>query len=90
MRGLLEREHLPPPLTNQWIGPYETDFLWPERRLIVETDGYAVHGTKRAFESDRARDAQLMLLGYDMIRFTHRQITQDPVTTTEVLRRLLG
>jgi len=35
------------------------DFLWPAHALIVETDGYEAHGTRRACEADRARDAVL-------------------------------
>ncbi len=54
---------LPRPRVNSCIGPYEVDFLWPDRRLIVETDGHATHGTRVAFERDRERDARLMAAG---------------------------
>jgi very-short-patch-repair endonuclease len=37
------------------VGGFEVDFLWRERRLIVETDGFRHHRTRRAFERDRAR-----------------------------------
>src|SRR3712207_8685226 len=35
---------------------YVADFLWPSHRLIAETDGFATHGTRAAFEGDRVRE----------------------------------
>jgi very-short-patch-repair endonuclease len=54
------------------------DFLWPEQRLIVETDGFGAHGTRRAFERDRQRDARLQAAGYRVLRFTWRQLLDEP------------
>ncbi len=52
------KEHgIPKPICQAEIGPYTVDFLWPAQFLIVETDGHATHGTRTAFEEDRARDA---------------------------------
>lgn len=47
-----------------------TDFLWPDAKLVVETDGRETHGTRQAFERDRRRDRRLMMLGYRVVRFT--------------------
>lgn len=74
-----------PPRCNVPLLRFEVDFLWPEHRLIVETDGHRHHGTRTAFEKDRARDAALTAAGYRVMRFTHRQVTKDPRT---VARRL--
>ena len=60
---------------NVPIDDFLVDFLWSEKRLIVETDGFLHHGTRSAFESDRERDTRLTLLGYTVLRFTHRQVT---------------
>ena len=46
-------------------------------RLVVEVDGWESHGTRSAFEDDRARDARLKLLGFDVLRFTWRQVEDD-------------
>jgi very-short-patch-repair endonuclease len=43
----------------------------------VEIDGYQFHGTRRAFESDRRRDAQASAIGFITIRITYRQLIED-------------
>jgi very-short-patch-repair endonuclease len=73
---LCRRHHFPQPEVNARIGPHEVDFLWPDRRLIVETDGYRSHGNRAAFESDRARDARHQSLGFKVLRFTYRQVLE--------------
>lgn len=87
--ALCRRHSLPLPSTQEIIGPYTVDFLWSGQRLIVEVDGFATHGTRAAFEDDRARDTQLKLLGYEVLRFTWRQVLNDPVTVASIVGELL-
>ena len=54
----------------------EVDFVWRDRRLIVEVDGYAFHRSPAAFERDRERDVLLQTRGWRVLRFTWRQVTQ--------------
>lgn len=79
---------LPAPLTNAQVAGYEVDFLWPERRLVVETDGIAAHLTPTAFEDDRRRDAALQIAGYRVARFTWRQVAHDARRVSMTLRAL--
>jgi very-short-patch-repair endonuclease len=72
---ICRRHGLPRPEVNARVGPYWVDFLWRDRRLIVEADSYRYHGTRSAFESDRERDVQLRLMGFTCLRFTHRQVS---------------
>jgi very-short-patch-repair endonuclease len=88
--ALCRRHRLPQPEVNVRIGSYEVDFLWRDRGLIVETDGFRHHGDRSAFERDRARDAHLQSLGYRVLRFTHRQLTEGRSTVVAALRSLLG
>lgn len=88
--ALCRRHGLPKPQTQVIVGAYTVDFLWPNQRLIIEADGYETHGIHAAFEADRARDAQLKLLGYDVIRFTWRQLRDDAETVVAILRALLA
>ena len=87
---LCRRHGLPKPEVNVRVGPYEVDFLWRDRRLIVETDGWETHGTRSAFEADRARDVELKSLRYEVVRVTYWQVAQDPAHVAAVLRRLFS
>ena len=68
----------PSPETNDHVDGYEVDFVWPAERLIAELDGAAAHRTRRAFEEDRIRDAELTAAGYRVMRFTHRRLEREP------------
>jgi very-short-patch-repair endonuclease len=87
---LCRRHRLPVPEVNVRIGGRVVDFLWRDRRLIVETDGYRFHRGRAAFEDDRARDLELRALGYEVIRLSYRQVIEQPRQVAEVLRVALG
>ena len=90
MLRICRRHRLPRPEVNLRIDRFEVDFLWPVQRLVVEVDGWQAHRTRSAFEADRARDARLALLGYEVIRFTWRQLGQDSAGVAGTIRSLLG
>ena len=90
MRDLCDAAGIPRPQVNMIVEGEEVDFVWREQRLIVETDGHATHGTRAAFERDRARDARLTMLGYRVVRFTHRQLTYERDQVAATLDRLAG
>jgi very-short-patch-repair endonuclease len=87
--ALCRRHRLPKPEVNVGVGPFTVDFLWPEKRLVVEVDGWDTHQTRSAFEDDRSRDLKLKLLGYEVVRFTWRQLADDPAAVGAALRKLL-
>jgi very-short-patch-repair endonuclease len=68
----------------------EVDFSWLARGLIVETDSFRFHGTRRAFERDRRRDQRLLLAGWRVVRFTWRQVQGRPDDVARTLRALLA
>ena len=84
---LCETHHLTQPRTNERVGGHEVDFVWPGPRLIVEVDGAAAHRTRKGFEEDRARDAELTAAGYRVMRFTHRRLRREPEAVADQLRR---
>jgi very-short-patch-repair endonuclease len=87
---LCRRHRLPRPEVNVRIGSDLVDFLWRERRLIVETDGYRYHRGAIAFEDDHARDNRLMALGYDVLRFTYWRVVNEPEAVLALLRSRLA
>jgi hypothetical protein len=90
MRDLCDAHGLPRPQVNAVVEGEEVDFLWRDQRLIVETDGHETHGTRAAFERDRAKDARLTMLGYRVVRFTYRRLALEPQTVARTLRALLA
>jgi very-short-patch-repair endonuclease len=74
------------PIRGRLLRP---DCMWPDQRLLVELDGRAVHGTQRAFESDRQRDRVLLTQGWRSTRVTWRQLHDEPVALAADLRELL-
>jgi very-short-patch-repair endonuclease len=77
---------LPEPETNLIVEGYECDAVWRDARLIIELDGFATHGTRRAFEQDRARDRRLTVRGWRTMRVTSPDLTAE--LATELLSSL--
>jgi very-short-patch-repair endonuclease len=69
---------------------FEVDAHWPRQKVIVELDGEAVHGTRRAFHADRARDLALAGEGYVVVRLTWSRVTHEGRAVIAELRRLLA
>lgn len=86
---LCDDYNLPTPRANTLVAGFLVDFHWPGTDLIVETDGFAFHRTRHAFDADRERDQALALAGYRVIRFTHEQVTRKRRETARRLRALL-
>ena len=78
------------PLVNSHVEGEEVDFVWPEKRLVVEVDGYRYHRAPSRFESDRERDVVLSLAGWQVLRFTWRQLTTRPVWVARAVYAALG
>ena len=91
MRKLAREHGLPQPLSNHTLDApdhpgLEADFYFAAHHLVVETDGWTDHQTRQAFEDDRAKDAALVAAGYTVMRFTWRQLRDDPHTVAERIR----
>ena len=76
---------VPEPVVNGTIayedGLYRPDFYWPDRRLVIETDGYASHSTRSAHQGDRRRDRRLRRMGLEVERFSWEDVFLEPVGT---------
>ena len=46
------------------------DLAYPEWMVAIEVDGWAHHGQRAAFDADRMRSNDLVLLGWSVLRFT--------------------
>jgi very-short-patch-repair endonuclease len=74
---------LPLPQTQVWVTTRRRrcriDFAYPDERIAIEVDSWKDHGTRPAFEADRARQNELVELGWRVLRFTWLQLTTEPV-----------
>ena len=89
-KDLCRTHGLPIPRVNQPVAGKEVDFLFAAQRLIVETDSWRYHKTRRAFEQDRARDVLTTAAGYRTLRFTDRQLTREPAHVAAAIAAALA
>lgn len=85
--ALTRTARLPKPQCNHGIAGRSRDFVWPDHRLVAETDGYHYHSTRRARRRDSHRDRELIALGWRPVRFTYEEIAFE---SAEVARELSG
>jgi hypothetical protein len=83
---LCDDHGLPRPEVNTRIEGLECDFVWRDRRLIVEVDGYEFHGAPARFEADRERDVLLTTRGWTVLRFTWRHVTDRAAWVASAIR----
>jgi very-short-patch-repair endonuclease len=87
--ALCREAGLPKPRVNQPIEGFEADFVFPDERLIVETDSWRHHRSRDSFERDRRRDAIHAAAGWRTLRFTWRQIEDEPQTVAAAVEAAL-
>ncbi len=76
----------------QWAvhdGVGRVDFAYPHERLLVEVDGRRWHSRDQAFDHDRRRDQEAVMAGWRVLRFTWRQVSQQPTEVAHAVRTVL-
>jgi hypothetical protein len=76
--ALCQRARLPLPQVNVLVEGRIVDFYWPKEKVIVETDGYAYHSDRPAFEKDHESTVALTAAGYKVHRATYRMLKAKP------------
>ena len=64
------------------------DVAFPEWMLAIEVDGWAFHHDVDRFSRDRARQNNLVALGWTVLRFTWADLTQRPGYVLAAIREL--
>jgi len=96
LRHLLVTAGLPYPRTQYRIADADgdeiarVDFCWPERRLVVEADGFAFHSDRAAYRRDRTRANQLTRLGWRVLRFSWEDVRSRPDYVVGLVRACLA
>jgi very-short-patch-repair endonuclease len=82
---IARRAGLPPPRTQAELNGFRVDFYWPERCLVVETDGLRYHRTPAQQARALRRDQAHMAAGLVPLRFSHAQVAFEPAQVERVL-----
>jgi very-short-patch-repair endonuclease len=69
--------------------PIRVDFVWRDRRVVIEADSAEWHTSRQRFENDRYRDQRLSAAGWTVIRTTWRQMKFRPHELRPVIVKLL-
>lgn len=94
--GVFRRAGLP---TCAWNERLETpsgrllgivDCLWREQGLVVELDGLRFHSLLAQRRRDRARQNDLVMAGYRVLRYTWQDVVKQPQRVVAEIRRALG
>jgi very-short-patch-repair endonuclease len=88
--SLVLEHRFPTPETNVKIGRHEVDFLWRDRRLVVEIDSFLYHRGSVSFQEDHARDLDLRSRGYTVLRYTEEQLENEPERIAADVAAALG
>ena len=86
---LCRRHRLPLPEVNMIVADHKVDALWRLQRVIVELDGRQAHGTDARMANDRDRELALRSAGYSVLRYSWRQVTQEPAAVAADVRGAL-
>lgn len=88
--AIVDGHDLPQPRTGHHLRGFRVDACWPEHGLVVELDGWAFHNTRRSLEDDRTRANVLQAHGWRVLRFTYRQLTQEPRAVADLVAAALA
>ncbi len=69
---------------------FRVDFAWPDRRLVVECDGFRWHGQHASWKRDRRRIAALERAGWRVLVITWDDVTRHRAETIDRVRLVLA
>ena len=91
MARLVRASGLPPPAFQYPVpaAGARVDFAYPDLRLAIEVDGFALHASPGALASDHDRHNRLVAAGWHVARFTWSDVVRRPERVTARLRDVL-
>ena len=63
---------------NYRVGSYRVDIGFPVQKVAIEVDGFAFHSGAEEFQIDRTRQNDIVLLRWQVLRFTWLDLTEHP------------
>lgn len=94
-RGVMISANLPVPDLQVWVRDrsdrdHRVDFLWPERGVVGEADGWGKYAAMEDVRAEKRREDALRDAGFVVVRWTSDELWRTPRLVVERLRRALG
>ena len=70
------------PRLNARVAGMRVDATWPAEGVAIELDGYRWHRTRSRAEADRQREMRLRAAGWAVLRYSARQVFEEPLRVT--------
>lgn len=91
-RVVFAEQGLPPPERQVQIvvragQVYRVDFFWRRFRTIAEADGLLKYSDASVLRNEKLRQEALSDIGYQVVRFTWKQVHDDPALVAARIRR---
>jgi len=84
----------PEPIQQHWVTlgarRCRIDLAYPELKIAIEVDGWDAHRSRTAFDGDRARENDLVVAGWRMLRFTSNSTPSEIGATVAAALARLG
>ena len=75
---------------NYRVGGYRVDVGFAAQKVAIEVDGFAFHSDPDAFQIDRQRQNNLVLLGWQVLRFTWLDLPAYPDRVIALIRSAIS
>jgi len=76
--------------TNYSVGGYKVDVAFPKVKVAIEVDGLAFHSDSDDFHNDRVRQNNIVVLGWQVLRFTWLDLVEYPHRVIAVIRSAIS
>jgi len=77
-------------VANLAVGGYCVDVGFAASKVALEADGFAFHSDPDTFRKDRVRQNRLILLGWQVLRFTWLDLTEYPERVVAEVTRAIS
>lgn len=75
---------------NYRVGGYRVDVGFPREKVAIEVDGFAFHSGAEEFQVDRTRQNRIVLLQWQVLRFTWLDLVEYPERVIAVIRSAIS
>lgn len=75
---------------NYRVGGYRVDVGFPREKVAIEVDGFAFHSGAEEFQVDRTRQNRIVLLQWQVLRFTWLDLVEYPERVVAVIRSAIS